>query len=67
MAALTYLYKTEGFIDANVSEDFQPTEDSLAAIIRITIDEGPRYFIRQAYSRTTLGRLRNGRIATFVG
>jgi outer membrane protein assembly complex protein YaeT len=54
LAAISYLYRSNGFADAKIEEEFDVADDS-SAIIRITIEEGRRLFIRGSYSPSDLG------------
>lgn len=58
LAALNYLYRSSGFVQARIDEEFAVADDS-SAIIRIAIDEGTRLFVREAYSPTDLGSFTN--------
>lgn len=54
MAALIYLYRTNGFLDAEIDEEFVAAEDS-SAIVRITVNEGRQYIIRKSTTPSELG------------
>jgi len=54
MAALRYLYLTNGFVDSRIEEEFVIAEDS-SAIVKITIVEGRRYLIRSSTTYSDLG------------
>lgn len=41
---IKYAYLTEGFLDIKVSERFEMLNEDSAALVRITIDEGRRFF-----------------------
>jgi outer membrane protein insertion porin family len=56
IAAVSYLYRSAGFNDVKIEETFRAADDdSSAAIVRIEIDEGLRYLIRNATSPSDLG------------
>ncbi|MBU1318406.1 MAG: BamA/TamA family outer membrane protein [candidate division Zixibacteria bacterium] len=54
MAALQYLYLTNGFVDSKIEEEFVVAEDS-SAIVKITVVEGKRYLIRSSTTYSDLG------------
>jgi len=54
LAAVSYLYRSNGFIFATIEEEFEVAPDS-TAIVKIDISEGRRLFVSSSYSPTDLG------------
>ena len=54
LAAVRYLYRSNGFLDAVVEEEFIVAEDS-SAIVRIVVDEGRQRIVRSSKSPSNLG------------
>jgi len=53
-AAVDYLYKTHGFLDAVFSFDYEVAEDS-SAIVKINIEEGKQFYINRVTLPEDLG------------
>lgn len=53
-AAVTYLYKSNGFLFVKVEEEFEIAEDS-SAIVRIVIEENDQFFVRKSITTNSLG------------
>ncbi len=57
MAAVTYLYKSNGFLFVEVEEEFEIAEDS-SAIVKISITENDQFFVRNSMTTSELGSFR---------
>ncbi len=44
--AVKYLYLTEGFLDVKIAEEFAVADDDSNAVLRMSIQEGPRYLVK---------------------